>query len=241
MTSFKEDEELLQLIRNIIRINDKLESNGDSKLKLVLPVDERKNLEKQFENISEQLDMIRIELDRIRIRETPHVKYLADFLRKWTYRSVKDEEFHDFWDYHGEYILEYHEDNELLDRGTFIRNYFKLIPPYVKVGTKIPEGIQNIYQESRWCFVYGQYCATVALSRSVIETVLKREFHLEGILKEAIKTAKDRGLINGGTAWNANKIRLFANNTLHEAKPVTEDQAMDAITYTLRFLEEIYF
>jgi hypothetical protein len=85
----------------------------------------------------------KIELDRIRIRETLYHKAIIDFLRKddLVYGTIKIEEF---WDHHYEEILDFHQDNELIDRGSFVRNYFMLIPPYVKVGTNIPEKIKKI-------------------------------------------------------------------------------------------------
>jgi len=241
MTSFKEDEDLLKLMGELINVSDKLEPDN-SKIKLVLSVEERKKLEEKNERLYNKLITTKIEIDRIRIRETPYPKELIDFLRKETvYGPITTEDFNGFWDSHYDEILDFHEDNELIERGTFIRNYFELIPPYVKAGTKIPEGVQSIYHESRWCFVYAQYSAVIALSRSVIETVLKNKFHLEGKLAEIIKIAKNRHLINNRTAWNADKVRVFANKTLHNAKPATEDQAKDSINYVLHFLEEIYF
>ncbi|MCK9391475.1 MAG: DUF4145 domain-containing protein [Syntrophales bacterium] len=95
--------------------------------------------------------------------------------------------------------------------------------------------------ESRWCFVYGQYSATVAMCRTVIEAVLKTKYNLTGDLNIIIDIAKKRGVIGKDTAWNANKVRLFANKILHNAKPATEIMAKNAIDHTLVFLEEIYF
>jgi len=242
MTSFKEDEDLLKLIAELIYIHNKLHPDNNSNIKLILPADERKKLEDQYEEINNKLITTQIELDRIRIRETLHPKDVIDFLRnKTVYRPIKTEDFDEFWYNHFGEILDCYQDNEFIERGVFLRNYFKLIPPYVKVGTNIPEGIQDIYHESRLCFVYGRYSAVIALSRTVIETVLKNKFHLEGNLKDIIEIAKDRGLISKGTTWNANKIRQVANATLHKAKPATEDQAKDSINYVLNFLEEIYF
>jgi len=80
----------------------------------------------------------------------------------------------------------------LLDRGKFLNNYYKLKPPYVRPGTKIPQGIKNIYHESRWCFVYGQYSAAIALTRTVIETILKHKFNLEGDLNDIIDSACEK-------------------------------------------------
>jgi hypothetical protein len=241
MTSFNEDEDFFRLICEILEIDKKLGIDNPSPIQVVLPVDKRKQLEKQNEELYNKYVTSKIEVDRIRIRETPHHKAIVDFLRKdLAYSPIKIEEFKDFWDYHHEEILDFHEDNELIERGRFARNYFKLIPPYVKVGTKIPEGIKNIYHESRWCFVYGQYSATIAMSRTVIETVLKDKYGLVGDLSEIIKTAENKCLISRQTAWYANEVRTFANRILHKAKPAKEHEAKNAIDHVLAFLEEIY-
>lgn len=241
MTIYKEDEDLLQLISELINIQDKLEPDNNSKIKLVLSIDERKKLEDQWDELFRKINTTKIELDRIRIRETPHHKAIVDFFRMSpVHGPVKQENFNDFWENHYEEILDFHTDNELLERGTFISNYYKLIPPYVKVGTAIPEGIKNIYHESRWCFVYGQYNATVAMSRTIIETVLKIKYRLSGDLNDIIETAKERSLISSKTKLNAHRVRILANKILHRAESISEKEAKDAIDYTLIFLEEIY-
>lgn len=231
MKSYTEDEEFIKLIGQIICNSDKLNK--------ILTVDEKDRLEKRIAELNQQFMLYRIQIDRIRIRETPHHKSVLDFLRQdWGYGPLDMDKF---WEEYLQDILCYQEENELLDRGEFIRNYYKLIPPYVKVGSKIPEGIRNIYHESRWCFVYGQYSAAVAMCRTIIEAVLKAKYSLMGDLSEIIEIAKQRGLIDKNTAWNANKVRLFANKILHKAEPATETMAKDAIDHTLVFMEEIYF
>lgn len=241
MTSFKEDEDIFKLIREMMDIDKELGIDNPSPIQAVLPVDKRQQLEKRNEELYSKYITSKIELDRIRIRETPHHKDLTYLLRKdLAYRPLKTDEFKEFWDHHYEEILDFHEDNELIERGRFVRNYFKLIPPYVKVGTKIPEGIQNIYHESRWCFVYGQYSATIALSRTVVETVLRDKFHIEGKLDVIIEEAKSRHIISDKTAWNMNKVRTAANQILHTAKTAKEQEAKNALDHVLVFLEEIY-
>jgi len=233
MTSFKEDEAIFKLIRQMVDIDKELGS--------ILSADKKQQLEKRNEKLYNKYITSKIELDRIRIRETPHYKDLTYLLRKdLAYRPIKTDEFKEFWDHHHEEILEVYQDNELIERYKLFRNYFKLIPPYVKVGTKIPEGIQNIYHESRWCFVYGQYSATIALSRTVVETVLIDKFHIEGKLDVIIEEAKNRSIISSNTAWKIGNIRRSANRILHKAKPAKEQEAKNALDHVLDFLEEIY-
>ena len=231
MKSATEDEQFIKLLGELKVVEDKLEE--------VLSVDEKKRLKKRHEELSDEYMDFIIQLDRIRIRETPYDKEMPDVLRKFFgYGSLNITEL---WQDYYERILEFHEDNELMDRGGFAKNYFKLIPPYVKVGTRIPEKIKNIYHESRWCFVFGQYSATVAMCRTVIETVLKAKYNLLGDLNEIVTTAKKRQLISDETAWNANKVRTLANKILHKGNQATEKEAKNAIDHTLGFLEEIYF
>lgn len=238
MESLKEDEEFIRLIREIIAIDKELEVETHSPLHLVSPVNKKELLEKRREELNNQYMTCLIELDRIRIRETPYDKAIVDFLRK--YAGYGPFNMDDLWKDYCQEILDYHEDGEVINRGYVLRRYFELIPPYVKVGITIPEGIKALYHESRWCFVYGQYNATVAMCRTVVETVLKTKFNLYGDLKDVLNTAKKRDIISGKTHWNANRVRMFANKILHEAKPISEKEAKDAIGRILIFLEEIY-
>lgn len=241
MNSYKEDQEFFRMVVEISEINEKLGLENSSQAHLLL-VDKEEQLEKRRIELNDQYMLCLIELDRIRIRETPIDREEIDILRKVgiAYGPLEIKKIKNFWRDYNQEILDFHQDNELINRVGFVQNYFKLIPPYVKVGTRIPEGIKNIYHESRWCFVYGQYSATIALCRTVVETVLKDKFDLEGDIKKIIETAKNRCLISSNTAWNANKVRTFANRILHEAKPAKEHEAKNAIDHVLAFLEEIY-
>ena len=231
MNTFSEDEKFFNLL-------GKIDKNEEELRKEILLIDKRKQLEEQRKKLQEQLMISIIELNRIEIRESPYNKILLDLLRNGLgYQSIN---ITDYWSDWFDEILDYHEQTDLLDRGAFTRRYYQLIPPYVKSGTIIPEGIKNIYHESRWCFVYGQYSAAVAMCRTIIEAVLKQKFHLDGKLDEIINTAKERRLIDGSIKWNANRVRILANKILHCAKPVSEKDAKDAIDYVLVFLEKIY-
>ena len=97
-----------------------------------------------------------------------------------------------------------------------------------------------IYHESRWCFVYGQFSAAIALSRTVIEAILKQKFGLEGNLNNIIDLAGKKKIINKEAAWNANKVRMFTNKILHGDNVATKNQAKISIDHVLDFIEEIY-
>lgn len=234
MSSYTEDERLLQTLSKIVNLEKQLGQVDGDKPRF-LTVDKRKRLEKEEEKLQKEYDLLLIELDRIEIRHSPLGKSFADIIRH----------FHAFdldanWDYYYDDILDFHESGDLLNRGKFLNNYYKLKPPYVKTGTKIPQGIKNICHESRWCFVYGQYSAAIALSRTVIETVLKHEFNLEGDLNDIIDLACEKKFISEKAVWNAHGIRRLSNKILHKANVATQNQAKNSLDHILDFIEEIY-
>ena len=234
MSFYSEDKKIFETLSKIINLENQLgEVNGKPCL---LPIDKRKRLEEEKEKLQREFDLLLIELDRIEIRHSPDEKAYIDFLR---HMSTCD--LNEIWDYYYEDILDFHEDGDLLDRGKFLNNYYKLKPPYVRTGTKIPQGIKNIYHESRWCFVYGQYSAAIALSRTAIETILKHKFNLENDnLNKIIDLAREKRFISQKAAWNAHKVRMLSNKILHKANVATEKQAKNSLDHILDLIEEIY-
>lgn len=235
MSSYSEDKKIFETLSKIVNLEKQL-GEDDGNKPCLLPVDKRKLLEEEKEKLQREYNLLLIELDRIEIRHSPDDKACIDVLR---YMTTFD--LHEKWDYYYEDILDFHEiSGDLLDRGTFLNNYYKLKPPYVRTGTKIPQGIKNIYHESRWCFVYGQYSAAIALSRTVIDTILKHKFNFEGDLITIIDLAREKRFISQKAAWNAHKVRMLANKILHNANVATEKQAKNSLDHILDFIEEIY-
>ena len=235
MSTFNEDKKILETISKIINLENQLYQDDDIKKPSLLPIDKKKLLEEERKKLLREYDLLLIELDRIEIRHSPDEKAYINALRVMSTFDPYEE-----WDYYSDDILDFHESGDLLDRGKFINNYYKLKPPYVKTGTKIPQGIKNICHESRWCFVYGQYSAAIALSRTVIETVLKHEFNLEGDLNNIIDLACEKKLISEKAKWNAHGIRRLSNKILHKANVATLNQAKNSLDHILDFIEEIY-
>jgi len=218
--------------------DDLLDILGIKKQPYLLSIEKKKRLEKELNETFEEYHLLLIELDRINIRHTPENKVYVDLFR----HIVKNDcDLNEIWDDYFTDILEIHEDGDLLNRGAFLYNYYKLKPPYVKIGTELPKGIKNIYHESRWSFVYGQYSAAIALSRTVIEVILKHKFNLEGNLNDIIDLAREKNIISKKAAWNAHKVRVLANKILHKANVATEKQAKNSLDHILDFIEEIYF
>jgi hypothetical protein len=231
MSPYSEDNEILNTLSKILNLEEQLNT-------FLVPIEKKKLLEEERKKLITEYDHLLIGLNRIEIRHSPDEKAFVKLLR---YILKHDCDLNKIWDYYYEYILDFHMDDELLNRGEFLNNYYALRPPYVKVGTEIPQGIKNIYHESRWCFVYGQYSASVTLSRTVIETILKHKFNLEGDIKDIINFAHEKRFISKKCAWSANKVRMLANKILHKADVATKKQAMNALDHVLDFIEEIYF
>lgn len=234
MSSYSEDKKIFETLSKIVNLEKQL-GEDDGNKPCLLPVDKRKRLEEEKKKLQKEYNLLLIEVDRIEIRHSPDDKTYIDFLR---YMITFD--LHEKWDYYVEDILDFHESGDLLDRGRFLNNYYKLKPPYVRTGTKIPQGIKNIYHESRWCFVYGQYSAAIALSRTVIDTILKHKFNFEGDLNNIIDLAREKRFISQKAARNAHKVRMLANKILHKANVANENQAENSLDHILHFIEEIY-
>ena len=234
-SNYGDDKRIFELISKIVGINSQIcgKEGGHSAL---MTVDKKKEIKAEGDKLADELYNLLIEVDRIRIRKSPLGKQYANLYRK----MLKIFDLHNMWDSYYEQILDFHENTELLDRGAFINNYYKLAPPYIQSGVTIPEGVKAMCHESRWAYVYGQYSASVALSRAVIEAVLKQKFNLQGNLEEIISQAKAKGFISGLSAWNADGVRKRANRVLHEALPSKENDAKSALDHVLHFIEEIY-
>lgn len=180
-----------------------------------------------------------LKIDRSRIREyleSEYVEAMKDFLlMKWDpFQMLEDEQ-------KLQNLAEHHE----IDWIASLKRYFKLQPPYVKAGRKIPKGIADLYRESRFCYVHGQYSAAIVLSRAIIETVLKNKFMLRDKKKkwkagETLWKLHDKGLISNRSHSTGIIVVEMANLILHKAKLEKEKRAKKAIDYTKVFLEEIY-
>jgi hypothetical protein len=228
MKSLKEDQELLEILAKLIRIENELGEND---------IEKREELQAEKEELLTQYELMLIELDRINIRFSPEEKSDVDFLQNI---EIRGRDLKELRDYYSPAILDFHEHEGLLDKSKFVNNYYKLKPPYVRAGTQIPQGIKNLCHESRRCYVYGQYSASIALSRTVIEIVLKHKFNLEGDLRDIINQACEEGFIGKQSGWNAHRARILANQILHKANIANEKQARESLEHVLNFIEDIY-
>ena len=83
-----------------------------------------------------------------------------------------------------------------------------------------------LFEEARYCFVYGQYIASTMLSLSYIENTLGSVFYASGRndLKRArvvdlLKEARRKGLLSESEFILLNKVRKIRNPMIHFRKP----------------------
>jgi len=83
-----------------------------------------------------------------------------------------------------------------------------------------------LFEEARYCFVYGQYFASTMLSLSYIENTLASVFYASGRndlerarLFDLLKKAKEEGLISESEFTIFNKVRKIRNPITHFRKP----------------------
>ena len=83
-----------------------------------------------------------------------------------------------------------------------------------------------LFEEARYCFVYGQYFASIMLSLSHIENTLASVFYASGrndlqraSVVDLLKEAKEEGLISESEFIVFNKVRKIRNPITHFRKP----------------------
>lgn len=135
------------------------------------------------------------------------------------------------------------QDLGLLDLYSFLYEYYKLLPPYVKHGVKISPKVKKLFWESRICFIAELYNSSVAISRAIVETTIKQFLGTEAsdkYLKELIWEAYKKSGINSKAKGLALNINIEANNILHNEKLARKDEAMKIIDDTKNFIQEAY-
>ena len=129
--------------------------------------------------------------------------------------------------------------------GVWARNMFKLVPPFIKQGVKIPENLKNLYTESRCCFIFEKFNAAVVLSRSIIEFALKKKIGLPIESKDwtagvVLEKALEKKIINDSIYWIAKKVVTKADKILHQGSSVDYQETLNALDHTKQFLEELF-
>lgn len=83
-----------------------------------------------------------------------------------------------------------------------------------------------LFEEARYCFVYGQYIASTMLSLSYIENTIASVFYASGRndlqrarVVDLLKEAKEKGLISESEFTVFNTVRKIRNPIIHFCKP----------------------
>lgn len=106
-----------------------------------------------------------------------------------------------------------------------------------------------LFEEARYCFVYGQYIASIMLSLSYIENTLSSNFYASGRndlqktrIVDLLKEAEKEGLISESEFDAFNKVRKIRNPIMHFRKPDDKEEiewrAVKAEAYPYELYEQ---
>ena len=122
-----------------------------------------------------------------------------------------------------------------------VKRVFDLVPPFINKAISIPQNICDLYSETRECYIAGNFRASIALSRSVLECCIKskwninpkREFKLGKKLQDLLRI----GNLSRDLYYIADDINIKANEILHQGLPVDEKKALEFLDDTKNFIE----
>ena len=137
------------------------------------------------------------------------------------------------------------DEHELGNIESHIRRYFSLLPPLVSLDNEISEKIKELYAETRRCFVYGQFRASIALSRSVIEVSLKERKNFDVYDRtwtagKCLREFKDKDLITQDLHDIGKGIVVRADNILHRGAGISEEEALYFLDKVKIYIELFY-
>ena len=139
------------------------------------------------------------------------------------------------------------EFRDLFPRVVKRAELLRLIPAVENV----PNHIRRYLGEASRCFIYGQFLASLFLCRSAIVAAAEDRLRKSGldrevdeikqdVLKNILKMAFDRGLMDE-TIWNAaDEIRVTANNAIHSETLPDDRDSMKAYDMTRGILQHLY-
>jgi antitoxin component YwqK of YwqJK toxin-antitoxin module len=157
----------------------------------------------------------------------------------------EDEEEDDFIDRLDMNKKQWLDGHELGNIESHMKRYFSLIPPFVSVENEIPEKVKELYAETRRCYVFGQFRAAVALSRSVIEVSLKDRLKVGTINQDwsagnCLTTALQNKIINQELYIIGDDINVKANKILHAGADLSEEEALYFLDKAKTYIELFY-
>jgi len=137
----------------------------------------------------------------------------------------------------------------------------KIVIGPIIASSKVPSPLLSYFDELRETYAFGQYRASVALCRALLEMALYRKLKARGAFKDKnskvisidvrredsldhyINTAKWENILSRKNYDSAHRIRKTAIGILHAKdaeKPLDHKLVVDTIFATLRILEELY-
>lgn len=133
------------------------------------------------------------------------------------------------------------EDNTSI-QDTYYENWLQLKPAVIFTGRKIPNNIRKVYAESRKCFLFGNYLATIVLSRSVLENILKNKYDLKNnwTMGELLQKLLETKQITDSPYYLAKRVKDKADQILHRAAGAIREEAKIAIERTNDLIEMFY-
>jgi hypothetical protein len=135
-----------------------------------------------------------------------------------------------------------------------------IIGPIIS-SSKVPSHIMNYFCELRKAYAFGQYRASVALCRTLLEMGLYEKLKRKGVFKKnnssstlsldfrednlftLIRKAKEKDILSSSNFEVAHKVRKFSNFILHPKDSLNNLQDIETrriILDTVRFVEELY-
>ena len=135
--------------------------------------------------------------------------------------------------------------------GDYFERAKKLKPTLVSVK---PDNQTSIYfQDAMHSWLFGLDSATLILCCSIIEKLLKQKLSRkpnlvwksigsrlkDRDLSELINNAANEGLLDKSTKKMAHGIRLLRRDAVHQLKPISSDEAYNAIMDTRKIIEQL--
>lgn len=96
-----------------------------------------------------------------------------------------------------------------------VRRALKIREGFAKEN--VSEKVKTICKETYLCFIHGYHVASIALCRSIVETLLKDRLNVDiGALEKLNDVAFSKGLYSKGTWGRIDQIRKGGNKFLHQ-------------------------
>jgi len=137
----------------------------------------------------------------------------------------------------------------------------KIVIGPIIASSKVPSHLVSYFDELRETYAFGQYRASAALCRALLEMALYRKLKARGLFKEKdskvtsidvtrqsslnyyIDMAKREHILSKDTYDSAKSIRKAAGDILHtkdNEKPIDHKLVVDTIFDTIRIIEDLY-